>query len=146
MQQKNSAENFFSDMQSTFKQMLGNAPTAYPFDFKTMMEAQRKNIQALTEANKCAMQGWQALAQRQTEMVSQFVQENSGIARETFADGTPQDKIAKGTEMMKSSIEKSIQNSQELVELCRKCVGDAAEIINQRTMATMNEMKASAKK
>lgn len=146
MQQKNSAENFFSDMQQTFKDFLGNMPSSYPFDFKGMMETQRKNIQALTEANQCAMQGWQTLAQRQTEMVSQFVQDNSGIAREALAEGTAEDKLAKLPRIIQSNYERSIQNSQELVELCRKCATDAAEIINQRAVASMGEIKTPAKK
>ncbi len=140
MQQKNSAENFFSDMQQTFKEMLGNLPSSYPFDFKAVMEAQRKNMQALTEANKCAMQGWQEMAKRQAEMVSQFVQDNSGIARETLAEETAEAKLAKLPGIIQSNYERSIQNSQELVELCRKCVTDAAEIINQRAAASMSEI------
>ena len=146
MQQKNSAENFFSDMQTTFKQMLNNVPAGYPFDLKTVMDAQRKNIQAITEANQRAFEGWKELAQRQTEMVSQFMQDNSGLARETFSEGTPEAKFAKQTELLKTSYEKSIQNAQELVDIAQKCAGDAAEVINQRVVASLSEIKASAKK
>ena len=146
MQQKKSAENFFSDMQSTLKQMMNSAPAGYPFDLKTIMEAQRKNIQAITEANQRAFEGWKTLAARQTEMVSQFVQDNSGLARETLAEGTPESKFAKQTELLKSSYEKSIQNTQELVEIAQSCAADAAEVINQRVVASLSEIKASAKK
>lgn len=146
MQQKPSPENFFSDVQSTLKQMITNVPSGYPFDFKTMMETQRKNVQAITEANQRAFQGWQALAQRQTEMVSQFMQDNSGLARDSFAEGTPEAKFAKQTELLKSSYETSVQNSQELVELAQKCAMETAEVINQRVVASLSEIKASAKK
>jgi phasin family protein len=146
MQQKNSADTFFSDMQSTLKDMLGSVPaTSVPFDMKTMMEAQRKNFQALTEANQRVMQGWQALAQRQAEMVSQFVQDNSGLARETMSEGTPQDKLAKQTEILKNSCEKSISNTQELGEIVRKCTIETAEVINRRIMTSLSEIKSSAK-
>lgn len=146
MQQKNSAENFFSDMQSTFKQMLNTAPAGYPFDLKTVMEAQRKNIQAITEANQRAFEGWKTLAQRQTEMVSQFMQDNSGLARETLAEGTPEAKFAKQTELLKSSYEKSVQNAQELAEIAQNFATEAAEVINQRVVASLSEIKASTKK
>ncbi len=146
MQQKNPAENFFSDVQSTFKQMLNTSQGGYPFDFRTVMEAQRKNIQAITEANQRAFQGWQTLAQRQTEMVSQFMQDNSGLARETFNEGTPEAKFAKQTELLKSSYQTSVQNAQELVELAQSCVNEATEVINQRVVASLSEIKASAKK
>ena len=145
MQQKNPAENFFSDVQSTFKQMMSNVPTAYPFDFKTIMETQRKNIQAITEANQRAFQGWQSLAQRQTEMLSQFVQDNSGLARETFTEGTPEAKFAKQAELVRTSYEKTVENAQELVELASKCTKDASEVINRRVVASFNEIKSKSK-
>jgi len=146
MQQKNSAETFFNDVQSTFKQMLNNAPAGYPFDLKTVMDAQRKNFQAITEANQRTMDGWRALAQRQTEMMSQFMQDNSGLARETFAEGTPEAKFAKQTEILKSSYEKTVQNAQELAEIAQNYATEAAELINQRVVASLSEIKASAKK
>ena len=146
MQQKNPAENFFGDMQATLKQMASAAPTGFPFDFKTMMETQRKNIQALTEANQRAFQGWQTLAQRQTEMVTQFVQDNSGMAREAFSENTPEAKFAKQTEIVKAACEKSIQNTQELAEIARQCTTEASELISQRVVASLAEIKDSAKK
>ncbi len=146
MQQKNPAESFFNDMQSTWKQFLNNAPTGYPFDMKTVMDAQRKNIQAITEANQRAFEGWKTLAQRQTEMMSQFVQDNSGLARETLTEGTPEAKFAKQTELLKTSYEKSVQNAQELVELAQSCAAETAEVINQRVVASLGEIKASTKK
>ena len=133
-------------MQSTLKQMMSSAPAGYPFDLKTVMEAQRKNIQAITEANQRAFEGWKTLAQRQTEMVSQFMQDNSGLARETFAEGTPEAKFAKQAELLKTSYEKSIQNAQELVEIAQGCASEAAEVINERVVASLTEIKASAKK
>ncbi len=145
MQQKNPAENFFTDVQSSLKQLMSTVPTAYPFDFKTIMETQRKNIQAITEANQRAFQGWQSLAQRQTEMLSQFVQDNSGLARETFTEGTPEAKFAKQAELVRTSYEKTVENAQELVEIASKCTKDASEVINRRVVATFNEIKSKSK-
>lgn len=146
MQQKNPAENFFEDVQATWKQLLNKTPSGYPFDMKSVMDAQRKNIQAITEANQRAFEGWKELAQRQTEMVSQFMQDNSGLARETMTEGTPEAKFAKQTELLKASYEKSVQNAQELADIAQSCANDAAEVINQRVVASLTEIKTSAKK
>ncbi len=146
MQQKNSAAGFFTDMQSAVKDMFGSIETPAPFDIKAVMETQRKNFQALTEANQRAFQGWQALAQRQAEMMSQFVQDNSGLARETMSEGTPQEKFAKQAEIMKSAYEKSVVNSRELGELIRKTTADTAEVLNRRVMASITEIKNSTAK
>lgn len=146
MQQKNPAANFFSDMQSTMKQMLESAPTANPFDFKTVMEAQRKNMQALTEANQCAINGWQALAKRQAEMVTQFVQDNSGLAAQGISPTTPQETLAKQTELLKSVCEQTLQNAREITEIVRKNTADTAEIVNRRLMDGLGEIKNTAAK
>jgi phasin family protein len=145
MQQKNPAENFFTEVQSSLKQLMSTVPTAHPFDFKSIMETQRKNIQAITEANQRAFQGWRSLAQRQTEMLSQFVQDNSGLARETFTEGTPEAKFAKQAELVRTSYEKTVENAQELVEIASKCTKDASEVINSRVVATFNEIKSKSK-
>lgn len=146
MQQKNPAGNFFNDMQSTMKQLMGGMPATTPVDLKSILEAQRKNVQAITEANKRVIQGWQTLAQRQTEMITQFVQDNSTLARETFAEGTPESKLARQAEIMKSNYEASMSNAQELVEMMTRCTKDTADVINKRIMASFSEAKNSAQK
>lgn len=45
------------------------------FDMQAAMDAQRKNIEALTAANQTAVQGMQAGAQQQAEILSQAMNE-----------------------------------------------------------------------
>jgi len=145
MQQKSSPENFFGDVQSTLKNMMNTIP-GYPLDIKTMMETQRKNIQAMTEINQRNMQSWQALAQRQSEMVSQLFQNNSGIAGQAFAEGTPQEKIAQQTELLKAAYQNTIANSQEIADFVSQCTKETAAVINKRVVASLNEIQASSSK
>ncbi len=146
MQQKNSAGNFFSDMQSTMNQMMDAAPTGNPFDIRAVMEAQRKNMQALTEANQCIMNGWQAMAKRQAEMVSQFVQDNSGLAGQAISPAAPQETMTKQAELLKATCTQVMENAREIAEIARKCTADTADVLNRRMMAGMGEMKKSAAK
>jgi phasin family protein len=144
MQQKNPAGNFFNDMQSAMKQMMEAAPSANPFDFKAILETQRKNMQALTEANQCAMNSWQALTRRQAEMVSEFVQDNSGRARDAIAESGAQEKLTKQAEMLKAACEQSIENTRELAEIVRKSSNEISEIVNGRLFAGMGEARNAA--
>lgn len=144
MQQNKSAENFLNGMQSTLKDVIGAFPATNPFDIKTIMETQRKNMQAIAEANTCFMSGWQALAKCQTEMLSQIVQDNTAIARESMAEGTPQDKFARQTEILKSSYKRTIENAQELGEIARRNTMEAAELLNRRAAASFAEIKNAA--
>ncbi len=145
MAQKHPAQNFFEDMQNKFQDMMSGAPIAPAFDVRSMMELQRKNMQAFTEANQKVMDGWQTLAQRQTEMVSQFVQDNSNLMRETMKEGTPQDKFGRQAEILKKSCELTLENSKELGEIVRKNSMETANILSKRVMDTMSEIKTGFK-
>jgi len=146
MQQKpQAADAFFTQFQNTMKDMMAGG-SAFPVDVKTMMEMQRKNMQAMAELNQRTVQGWQALAQRQAEMVSDFLQDNSTLARESFTEGTPEQKMARQTEMFKKAYQRTLANSQELTQIVTSCTKEAGELINKRVLATLNEIKASGTK
>ncbi len=136
MQQKTKPENFSKILPSA---------TALPFDIKAMMDAQRKNYQALQEANQCAVQGWQALAQRQVEMATEFVQNNSALTLQALTEASPEEKIAQQAQLVKTAYEKSILNTQELTDLLRQCTIETSEVINKRVYAGLNEIKAASK-
>lgn len=127
MAQKNFGENLFSEFQSSLSQA---------------MESSRKNFQAITEANQQAVRGWQALAQRQSEMVSQFLQDNAGASYSEA--GSTEGKFAAGAEAINSAYQRSIANTQELAELASKCTKEAADVINKRAAACIKELNAKA--
>lgn len=131
MQQKNPAQEFMDTMQSSMKTMMDGTPTANPFDIKSIMEAQRKSMQAITEANQRVMDNWQALARRQTEMVTQFVQDNSTMARDVLstAASSPQESLSRQADMMKAVYEKTLLNTRELAEMMRQSSVETADII-----------------
>jgi phasin family protein len=146
MQQKNPAEVFFESMQSGFKKILEVSPVTGALDIKTMMEAQRKNMQAVADANRLAFQNWQDMARRQAEMVSQFVQDNAEIARDALSADAPQDRFARQADTLKTTYEKSFLNTQELTDMMRKSTIDTADVINQRVLTAISELKNTAKK
>src|SRR5690348_9029581 len=62
------------------------APFALPFiDVEALLEACRKNAAALTSANQVALEGWQSLAQRQSELLGSAVDQYGSAARDVFA-------------------------------------------------------------
>lgn len=131
MQQKNNFPNFFEGIQTSLEDM---------------METGRKNFQAMTEANQRTMQGWQMMAKRQTEMATQFMQDNSTLAREAMSVQEPEGKLAKQTELMKTTVEKTLANAQELAEILRQTAAESAEVINRRVMENMDNVKSKTTK
>jgi hypothetical protein len=52
------------------------------FDADAVAAAQRKNGEAIIQANQIAVDGIRAIAQRQTEIAQQMLDQASGLARE----------------------------------------------------------------
>lgn len=144
--QSNPFSDFFNPnfANNDFAKMFENYQSV-PFDMRAFMETQRKNMQAVSEAQHAAMEGIQALAQRQAEIISQIVEENSSLAKGALSEGTPEEKIAQNADMFKKAYERSIKNLNEISDLISKSNQEATGIINKRVSASMNELKAAIK-
>lgn len=114
-------------------------------DVESMLASQRKNIEALTSANKLAFEGVQAVMRRQMEIVRQSVEEAVGAAKTVTEAGSPQDKAAAQTELVKEAFERTISNMRELVEMMSKSNSEAFELLNKRFAQTMDEFKEAIK-
>lgn len=115
-------------------------------DVEQVLATQRKNIEALTAANKVAFEGFQAVAQRQTEILRQTMEEISGLVQGVISAPTPEEKVAKQAELTKHAFEKALSNAKELAELITRSNNEAADLINKRVSATLEELKATAVK
>lgn len=140
---KNSFTNLFE--QNDFSKFF-EGYNASPIDMKTFLETQRKNLQAVSEAQQSALEGIQAIAQRQTELISQFVEDNSSIAKQALSEGTPEEKIAQNADIFKSTYERNVNSLQEMSELIGESNQKATGILNKRVSASVNELKSAIKK
>ena len=143
MAQKNPFADFFA--QNDFAKLFENYQTN-AFDLKALLETQRKNVQAITEANQVSMGNLQTIAQRQTEILSQIVEDNSSLAKELMTEGTPEEKIEKNAKLFKNIYERTVGNMKDLSEMINKSNQEASAIINKRVAATMNEIQSSIEK
>lgn len=120
--------------------MLGNVKIP-GFDMEAIMTAQRKNIEALNAANQAAVQGMQAVAQRQAEILSQAMGEVSSIAQQLASAGTPQEMTTKQAELVRKAFEQALANMRELAEMVSKSNTEAFAIINKRVNESLQELK-----
>lgn len=94
-------------------------------DLATIMDREKKNIEALTEANRVAFEGWQALVHRQAEILQESIKQ---------AVGTMQGEDA-GTQRMDvaaHAFETVLSNMRELAEMAAKSQKEAFDIIRKR--------------
>jgi phasin family protein len=112
-------------------------------DVNALMEAQRKNIEAVTAANKAAIDGMQSVAKRQAEIMAQSFHEVSNLAQEFSASSTnnPQEMGAKQAEIVKQAFDKALGNMRELAEMVSKTNTEAFEVMNKRFTESLEELK-----
>jgi phasin family protein len=115
-----------------------------PFDVEAVWAAQRRNIEALTQANQLAVEGVHALAKRQIEMTQQTFEDLSTMVREMALPSSTEDRIAKHTEYTKKIIDKSLTHGREIAALATKAGSEATEVLQRRTAEGLDEMRAFA--
>lgn len=138
---KNGSPNPFLDMDKFMADF--RLPS---FDVEAMLAMQRKNVEALTQANQLAVEGVQAVARRQAEIAREAVEEASNATRELFQSKSPEDRLAKQAELAKLVIEKAVSNIRELTEIVSKANADAFGVINKRVTEGFDEVRDYAKK
>lgn len=110
-------------------------------DMQSMMEAQRKNLEAIGQANRIAIEGAQALAQRQTEILRSTMEEASRVMGDLAASGTPEERMAKQADVIREAFERAIANMRELAEMGAKSNTEALDLINKRISEQLGEIK-----
>lgn len=112
------------------------------FSMEAMMDAQRKNIQALTAAMQTIAEGWQGVVRRQSETVREAIKENSSLMSDMMSSGTPEDKVARQIELARSSFERSMANGKEIAEMVTQLHYDAMEVISGRMGECADEVRS----
>ena len=103
-------------------------------DMAAILESQRKDVEALVEANKSAYEAMQAIARKQTEMMTESMQVMQEAAKGA-ADP------AKQTEVVRHAFEKTIADMAELAEMARRSQTAAMAGITQRVAEHMQEIR-----
>ena len=111
-------------------------------DADALMNAQQKNIEAISNANQLAAEGFQAIGKRQTELFQQAVEESQKVLGELMSQGAPEDRIAKQAETVKTTIERTVTNLREISEILAKSNLEAFDVINKRITESLEEVKA----
>src|SRR5260370_8894933 len=101
-------------------------------DIEAVAASQRKNLEALTQANQLAVEGAQSLARRQIEIARQAADEVTTAFREWTEGGAPEDRIPKSAELTKAAYEKGIPNAPEPTDLATKASTDVFTLISRR--------------
>ena len=109
-------------------------------DMSAIVEARRKDIEALTQANKIALEGLQSLAQKQAEILRETMEEAQS-AMQRMAAGTPLENVTKQGELVQQAFHKALANMKALAEMAGKSQADAFDVISKRVQQNIKESK-----
>ncbi|GAB0116202.1 phasin family protein [Acidisoma sp. 7E03] len=112
-------------------------------EMTALMETQKRNLAALTAANKLLFEGAQAITQRQMEAMRRQMTEVAEATRSLVTVTDPKERTVRQTDLVKSAYEKSVSDLREVEDLLRKSSSEALDLIHSRFLAAMDEVKSA---
>jgi phasin family protein len=115
-------------------------------DMEAVLSAHKRNLEALSEANRVALEGAQAVARRHMEIMQSTMTGLTTSLKDISVTDTPATRAAKQTDLLKQAYENAVSNTRELGDLIQKSNTEAMSKLNHRFSEAMTEMKALFKK
>ncbi|KAA1053793.1 phasin family protein [Azospirillum argentinense] len=114
-------------------------------DLETVMDFQRKNLEAAGHAAETVGAAVRTIATRNNEIMAQAIEAAPERVRALMGVTTFEDAITKQVEAVKGSFERTVANTQEMTTIAAKAHSEAAGILTARVRAGMHEVAALAK-
>ena len=112
-------------------------------DVDKLIEAQKKNIDALSQSARVAAQGAQSVAEKQREVLEAGLREAANLARGYQPLGKIQDNLAVQTEFARKVFEIAVKGAQESATTAKQSTSEAAKIVQDRLKESFEEIRAS---
>lgn len=112
-------------------------------DVEKLIEAQKKNIDALSQSARVAAQGAQSVAEKQREVLEAGLREAANLARGYQPLGKIQDNLAVQTEFARKVFEIAVKGAQESATTAKQSTSEAAKIVQDRLKESFEEIRAS---
>jgi phasin family protein len=107
-----------------------------------LMEAHKRNLEAMSAANRIALEGAQTVAKRHMEIVQQTMAELTDNLRVMASVESPTDKAVKQTELLKLAFEHAASNTKELADMIQHANQEAVNLLHKRFGEAMDEVKS----
>lgn len=112
-------------------------------DTQEIVEARRKDIDALVKANQAIYEGMQALANKQGELLKTAMEDIQSAVKGAAGGGVGDP--GKQGELARKAYEKVLGDMKDLAEIARESQADAMAKITQRGTEHLDEVKKMMK-
>ena len=110
------------------------------------MAASRRNLETIAAANRVALEGAQAVAQRHMQIAQQSMTEMTEALRGATTLEDPQAKATRQLELLKQAYEHALANMRDIGAMIQKSNDDAIALLKARFTEAMAEVEALASK
>jgi phasin family protein len=111
------------------------------FDVQAILDARRKDVEALAAANRVAFGGMEALRDKQIEILRRALNDFQGIAQQ-FA-GSAKGASANPTEVVQKALHQALADMQEIAQKTQQAQTEAYAIVTKRIEEAAKELKSS---
>lgn len=123
-------------LMSEFKVPDFNVPSV---DVDSIVDAQKKNVEAISSASKMAFEGAQAIMERQGELAHKAIEEITEAVKDLSEASSPQEGISKQADVTKDALERSLSNVSELTDMMTKSNQAVFDLLNKRINQVITE-------
>jgi phasin family protein len=110
-------------------------------DMEAVLATHKRNLEALSEANRLALEGAQAVARRHYEILQSTMASMTESLKSLSVTEAPASRAAKQADMLKLAYENAVANTRELGDLIQKSNAEAMQTLNSRFSEAMTEIK-----
>ncbi|MCX7337975.1 MAG: phasin family protein [Alphaproteobacteria bacterium] len=133
----------FSNPSEAFQSFASSIKVPY-FDKESVMDHHRKNVDAMTDVNKAAVEAIKTIAQHQSQFVRQSFEDMNSMMRDVV--GNPQDQLKNQLSKMKESVSRAIDHATNMSNLVAKSNGELYNAVQSHVSESVEGIKEAASK
>ncbi|MGE3769597.1 MAG: phasin family protein [Bdellovibrionales bacterium] len=134
----------FKDMPKWWPDLKATNMNVNGVDIEAMIDNNKKNFEAITQANQMALLGMQTIMRRQADIFRETMEAASRLMNDAMTGGTPEEKLARQADLTRTAFEAATRNMQELAAMVTSSQNDCLKVINERVAESLEGLKASA--
>lgn len=115
-------------------------------DFDSIIETQRRNIDAFAAANQSAGEVMKTMGRRQVELFREAMEQWQSVAGDIARQSDPGERSRKQAEFAQKSFETAVTAMKEFADLTASAQREAFETVSKRVHESIDEMRGQFEK
>lgn len=110
-------------------------------DLNAVADYQKRNIEAVSTANKLAFESLQAMMRRQGELARQMMDDMNAAASRLSSVQDVRGRLECQVELVREALERASAVSREMTDMAANANADVAGVLNDRLMSAFDELR-----